>query len=497
MALLPLVAARHANYNPPSDLPLDIMIKEAAQYLVNNQCLDIGNPYCYGGWGYPREGWGDLSNTQWALLALEAVRRDGISASSPNWGAAATFVARSWNDSRNPYSLGNDGGFIYRPQDESWGGGSSYGSMTGAGVWSLLICGWNGVSTIQLSPGNSVSLAEVLQKGLDWLAAKGEVQSNTNAGDQWYYYYLVTVAKAYLFAGENIGLDWYNDMASYLTQQLQEDNGHFPSVYGEEPDVMATAEAVIALLTRAEPPEILQNTELWIILASHADLHVYDSEGRHVGKNYDTGQIDIEIPGASYRAGGTQSIGISRPLAGKYRIELVGTSYGEYSLTVEGRRAGKKISSENFAGIIEEGEKHSTTATLTSVVGPLTVFVGKPRPLPEGLYATPGDGLIELHWRSYTDPGFQLAGYNVYRSTRSGGGYTRVNASLTAGTEYTDKKVKSWKTYYYVITAVDRSGNETGYSPEADAIAFPAGLLESIVRLILGILQAILSLLGL
>lgn len=56
-------------------------------------------------------------------------------------------------------------------------------------------------------------------------------------------------------------------------------------------------------------------------------------------------------------------------------------------------------------------------------------------------------------------------GYNVYRGTRRGGPYTKINPELEPGTVYTDHTVKGGGTYYYVVTAVDASA-ESGYSNE-------------------------------
>jgi hypothetical protein len=63
-----------------------------------------------------------------------------------------------------------------------------------------------------------------------------------------------------------------------------------------------------------------------------------------------------------------------------------------------------------------------------------------------------------------------VAGYNVYRGSVSGGPYTKVNASLIAGTSYTDTTVPSSQTFYYVATAVDTSGDESVYSNEIQAV---------------------------
>ncbi len=56
-------------------------------------------------------------------------------------------------------------------------------------------------------------------------------------------------------------------------------------------------------------------------------------------------------------------------------------------------------------------------------------------------------------------------GYNVYRGTRSGGPYRRVNPELEPATVYSDHTVKGGGTYYYVVTAVDASA-ESVYSNE-------------------------------
>jgi len=71
-----------------------------------------------------------------------------------------------------------------------------------------------------------------------------------------------------------------------------------------------------------------------------------------------------------------------------------------------------------------------------------------------------------LTWSASTSA---VAGYNVYRSTVSGGSYTRINSSLVASASYTDLTVQSGTTYFYVTTAVDSSGMESVYSNEVPA----------------------------
>jgi hypothetical protein len=62
-----------------------------------------------------------------------------------------------------------------------------------------------------------------------------------------------------------------------------------------------------------------------------------------------------------------------------------------------------------------------------------------------------------------------IAGYNIYRSTTSGGSYTKVNTSVIVPTNYTDNSVQAGQTYFYVTTAVDANNNESSYSNQVQA----------------------------
>jgi fibronectin type 3 domain-containing protein len=61
-------------------------------------------------------------------------------------------------------------------------------------------------------------------------------------------------------------------------------------------------------------------------------------------------------------------------------------------------------------------------------------------------------------------------GYNVYRATKTGGPYTKVNPSLNVDTTFTDSTVAAGSTYFYVVTAVDGAGTESAFSNEAKAV---------------------------
>jgi hypothetical protein len=62
-----------------------------------------------------------------------------------------------------------------------------------------------------------------------------------------------------------------------------------------------------------------------------------------------------------------------------------------------------------------------------------------------------------------------VSGYNVYRSSVSGGPYTKLNTALDTAVSYTDSTVVGGNTYFYVATSVNASGEESADSSEASA----------------------------
>ena len=88
---------------------------------------------------------------------------------------------------------------------------------------------------------------------------------------------------------------------------------------------------------------------------------------------------------------------------------------------------------------------------------------------PAGLTVVPGVGRVFLTWNENKEG--DLAGYHVYRSTRSGRDYERLTDKPLARTTYSDEAVKPRTTYYYVVTAIDKAGNESQPSKEQKAFA--------------------------
>ena len=74
---------------------------------------------------------------------------------------------------------------------------------------------------------------------------------------------------------------------------------------------------------------------------------------------------------------------------------------------------------------------------------------------------------VSLSWMPSSSS--DVIGYNVYRGTISGGPYTKLNSSVIPLALDTDSAVSSGQTYYYVVTAVDSSNNESTDSNQAVA----------------------------
>lgn len=80
------------------------------------------------------------------------------------------------------------------------------------------------------------------------------------------------------------------------------------------------------------------------------------------------------------------------------------------------------------------------------------------------------DGQAVLAWTENTEE--DLAGYSVYRTTTWGTDYVRLNETPLTQAGYIDTDVVNGTMYYYRVTAVDTSGNESDVS--LDGCAQPA-----------------------
>ena len=181
----------------------------------------------YGGAGYGSHQRPDLSNT---AFLIEALRTAGAGEDDPAIQRALVFVSRSQNlegpHNTLPMATKNpDGGFYYTPANggESQagetpaGGLRSYGSMTYAGLKSMIYAG--------VAKDDPRVVAAT-----DWLRRHYTFAENPGMGDAGHYYYLHTAAKALDALGEETVRDadgtshrWREELAAAILSRQQPD----------------------------------------------------------------------------------------------------------------------------------------------------------------------------------------------------------------------------------------------------------------------------------
>jgi len=115
-----------------------------------------------------------------------------------------------------------------------------------------------------------------------------------------------------------------------------------------------------------------------------------------------------------------------------------------------------------------DGTKVMYDSDMLDEAGGLYVaVVCRPR-RPTHVTARPSDGRVQINWWR-PDPGSEIAGYDVYRSSQSGGPFKRINKALVDTELYVDDQVRNGEPAHYVVTAVEHSGLESAWSPEVSA----------------------------
>jgi squalene-hopene/tetraprenyl-beta-curcumene cyclase len=229
--VMALVAADHDSYKS--------VVGDATKFLKNLQWDEeegkTPKDDFYGGAGYDSKSRPDLSNTQ---LFLDALQAAGISKDDPALKKAMIFVSRCQNlkgeQNDQPWAGKiNDGSFIYTAANggdtkvdgpHADGRLPGYGSMTYAGIKSLIYCG--------------VSKDDPrIQKAVEWIEKHYTVDANPGMPKQFahrgLFYYYATMAKCLDALGvdtikdaSGTQHDWRAEITSALAKQ-QKANGSF------------------------------------------------------------------------------------------------------------------------------------------------------------------------------------------------------------------------------------------------------------------------------
>ena len=141
-----------------------------------------------------------------------------------------------------------------------------------------------------------------------------------------------------------------------------------------------------------------------------------------------------------------------------------------FTATVQGTTTNKGVTWKTALGNITSSGYYTApakagtdTVTATSIADPTKSDTASVK------VTLPAAASVLMSWNPSSS---NVAGYNIYRGTVSGGPYTKLNSSLSFATTYTDATVQSGRKYYYVTTAVDSNGVESIGSNEA-SVAIP------------------------
>ncbi|MDY0170220.1 MAG: DUF4159 domain-containing protein [Thermoguttaceae bacterium] len=169
-----------------------------------------------GTWGYSTgSSRGDNSNTQFALLALHEAERAGIEVNRRTWMLAKAH----WENTQN-----EDGSWGYTPGDRG------YGSMTAAGIGSLVIVSdkiFEADATVEgdriLCCGQRGRDDSAVERGIEWMGRNFAVTQNPGK-NVWYYYYLYAMERVGRLTARRFfynprtaeSYDWYREGAAAL-----------------------------------------------------------------------------------------------------------------------------------------------------------------------------------------------------------------------------------------------------------------------------------------
>lgn len=246
-----LMAFKDASYT----VEFNDIITNAEKFLTGLQ-YDEDNGYTkdslyYGGVDYGNGKSPDVSNLQWAVEALRYKEIYTIEQKSNDktkklyFDKALTFLAKCQNlksVNKESYST-DDGGFMYAPGKSKAGGTSSYGSMTYAGLKSMIY--------LKVDKND-----QRVQAAYNWIKNNYTVTENPGLGDQGLYYYYHTFSMSLSAFGidtivdsKGITHNWREELAEQLIK-LQNEEGWWQnqnSRWWENNKILVTAYSILSL----------------------------------------------------------------------------------------------------------------------------------------------------------------------------------------------------------------------------------------------------------
>ncbi|MFX1562654.1 MAG: hypothetical protein ACFFDP_05045, partial [Promethearchaeota archaeon] len=222
------------------------------------------------------------------------------------------------------------------------------------------------------------------------------------------------------------------------------------------------------------------------------ELHVYDAEGNHVGAN--TTGIEFQFPALYYANDTTQLIMIPNASSSLYKVELIGTGLGSFTLFFIEMNNDSQVYYAEANGTITENEK--ITYNLDTSVGlcPTTPILNNPGDLDD-------DGDFTVTWESSEDFDGNISNYEIEIARNTGFADSQILPSFTNrlhisglsnGTYYlrvrakdNDNLYSNWSNIQWILVQIITEPPQTTLEPTPAIPGF------SFITIILGILAAL------
>jgi hypothetical protein len=237
-----------------------LTLNQNVKWLEDTQIKTEGSK---GGWAYPSERIGavaDNSNTQFAILALHEAQRVGVKVQPETWRRALEYWERIQN---------HDGSWGYQPGD-----GRGLGSMTSAGIASVVICSGRLSEGDAKINGDNVECCglqepnDSLERALAWMGRKFSVHTNPSSagglsGNNYLLYYLYGLERvgrmtAQRFLGEH---DWYREGAEMLVTEQNQLTGAWKGTGPVEQDETVSTALALLFMSKGRRPVLMGKVE--------------------------------------------------------------------------------------------------------------------------------------------------------------------------------------------------------------------------------------------
>jgi len=224
-------------------------IAKLARTLENRQITADSDT---GMWGYGgRRKSADNSNTQFAILALREAAAVGVPINRNTWRMAAEhFLGTQMSN----------GGWGYQNR------GPTTGSMTCAGIASMIICDQQLISSQnELNADGTPTCCEdpspyqeAIRRGIQWMERRFSID-NPGRGGSRIFYYLYGLERVGRLSGRRFfgRADWYRDGAEYLIGQQNSRDGSWQEEGGSDSDRSLSTSFALLFLSKGLAPVVI------------------------------------------------------------------------------------------------------------------------------------------------------------------------------------------------------------------------------------------------